>query len=145
MPLTDAQIRALFADKRRSSPPASKLMGFEMLDFSVTEGWADIAFTPRPEFANPMGNVQGGFVTAMLDDAMGVAASIHSGFTKFVPTLQLTVTFLKPVGFDRVTVRGEVLRLGQNTAQLAGTLRLADGSIAATAVASAAVRDIPRT
>ncbi len=143
MSLTEAQMRSHFAD-RDQAPPASRLMGFEMLDFSVADGWAEIAFTPRAEFANPMGNVQGGFVTAMLDDAMGVAASIHSGFTKFVPTLQLTVTFLKPVGFGRVTVRGDVVRLGRDTAHLAGTLRLADGTVAATAVAAAAVRDMKR-
>ena len=91
-----------------------------------------------------MGTVQGGFIAAMLDDAMSVAASLKSGFTKVVPTLQMTVIYLHPVPIARVLVRGEVSRLGNATAQLSGTLRLADGTIAATAVAATAVRDFPR-
>ena len=114
-----------------------------MLDLSVDGGWVEVAFTARPEFTNPVGNIQGGFITGMLDDAMSVAAFVKSGLTRVVPTLQMTVTFLAPVPVGRVVVRGEVLRLGRNTAQLAGTLRLADGEIAATAVASTAVRDFP--
>ena len=142
MAMTDAQIRAMFADPGRA-PPSSRLMGFELVDFSQAGGWVETAFTARPEFLNPMGNVQGGFVTGMLDDAMAVAALIKSGFTKVVPTLQMTVTFLAPVSLGQVLVRGEVLRLGGATAQMAGTLRLADGTVAATAVAAAVVRDMP--
>ncbi len=142
MTLTHAKILSIFQNSTRM-PPASKLLGFELLDLSIEQGWVDVAFTARPEFANPTGSMQGGFVTAMLDDAMGVAASVHSGLTKIVPTLQLTVTFLHPVPVGRVIVRGEVLRLGRNTAQLSGVLRLADGTIAATAMAAAAVRDFP--
>ena len=140
MPLTGSQIRAMFQDPTRA-PPSARLMGLEMLDFSMEQGWVEVAFTAKPEFANPTGNVQGGFIAAMLDDAMSVAATIQSGFTKLVPTLQMTITFLRPVPVGRVLARGEVLRLGRSTAQLAGTLRLLDGTIAATAVSATAVRD----
>ena len=143
MPLTEAEILARFKDTTRL-PPASRLLGFELLALSLAEGWADVAFRAKPEFANPVGNVQGGFITAMLDEAMSIAATIRSGFTRVVPTLQITVNFLQPVPIARVVVRGEVLRLGRNTAQLMGTLRLADGTIAATAMAATAVRDFPR-
>lgn len=142
MSLTEAKIRAIFANTSRL-PPASKLLGFEMLDLSVEHGWVEVAFTARPEFANPVGNVQGGFITGMLDEGMSVAAFVRSGLTKVVPTLQMTISFLHPVPIGRVIVRGEVLRLGGNTAQLAGTLRLADGTVAATATAATAVRDFP--
>jgi uncharacterized protein (TIGR00369 family) len=142
LPLTDEQIGALLRDPRRA-PPASVLLGFEMLAFSVEQGWAEVAFTPKPSFANPVGSVQGGFVAAMLDDAMGVAASIHARFEKVVPTLQLNVVFLKPTPFERVIARGEVTRLGQNTCLLASTLRTAAGDVLATATASAAVRAFP--
>ena len=142
MALTHEKILSIFRNTTRM-PPATRLLGFEMLDCSMEQGWAEVAFTARPEFANPTGNVQGGFITAMLDEAMGVAANIHSGLTKIVPTLQLTVTFVHPVPVGRVIARGEVLRLGRNTAQLAGVLRLPDGTIAATATAATAVRDFP--
>jgi len=79
MEFTDEQIRALLRDPARH-PPSARHLGFELIDFSVDEGWAEVAFTPRPEFANPAGMVQGGFVCAMLDDAMGVTASISQRF-----------------------------------------------------------------
>jgi acyl-coenzyme A thioesterase PaaI-like protein len=58
MALTDDQIRALMRDTSRQ-PPAARLLGFELIDFPVEGGWAEVAFTTRPEFANPAGNAQG--------------------------------------------------------------------------------------
>jgi uncharacterized protein (TIGR00369 family) len=141
--LTDDQIRALLRDPARH-PPSARHLGFELLDFSVSEGWAEIAFTPRPEFANPQGTVQGGFVCAMLDDAMGVTASISQRFDILVPTLQISVSYLRPTPLSRVVARGEVLRMGASTAHLAGTLRMPDGTLLATASASAVLRPFPK-
>ena len=94
-----------------------------------------MAFLPRPEFANPAGMVQGGFVCAMLDDAMGVTASISQRFEILVPTLQISVSYLRPTPMSRVIARGEVLRMGGSTAHLQGSLRLPDGTLLATASA----------
>jgi acyl-coenzyme A thioesterase PaaI-like protein len=80
----------------------------------------------------------------MLDDAMGVTASISQRFTILVPTLQITVSYLHPTPMARVIGRGEVLRMGSNTAHLQGTLRLPDGTLLATATASAVLRPFPR-
>jgi uncharacterized protein (TIGR00369 family) len=139
MEFTDEQIRALLRDPARH-PPSARHLGFELIDFSVDEGWAEVAFTPRPEFANPAGMVQGGFVCAMLDDAMGVTASISQRFAILVPTLQISVSYLRPTPVSPVIARGEVLRMGGSTAHLAGTLRLPD----ATASASAVLRPFPK-
>jgi uncharacterized protein (TIGR00369 family) len=142
MAMTDDEMRAMFKDPT-GAPPSSRLLGFEMLDFSISPGWAEVAFTPTAQMANPMGVLQGGFVTAMLDDAMGVAASIHGRFAVVVPTLQITTTFIRATPLSRVLARGEVVRMGQTTCLLQGTLRLPDGTILATATASAAVRPYP--
>ncbi|RTL59727.1 MAG: PaaI family thioesterase, partial [Hyphomicrobiales bacterium] len=93
MSLTDDQIRALLRDPARF-PPSAKLMGMELIDLSSKEGWAEFAFNPPPSFANPGGNVQGGFICGMLDDAMAIASSIAQGFKVVVPTLQMSVTFI---------------------------------------------------
>jgi len=61
---------------------------------------------PRPEFANPAGNVQGGFICAMLDDAMGITASVSQRFALMVPTLQMSVSYLEPTPIARVIARG---------------------------------------
>ena len=139
MQFTDDQIRTLLSDPARH-PPSARHLGFELIDFSVEDGWAEAAFAPRPEFANPNGDVQGGFVCAMLDDAMGVTASISQRFAILVPTLQISVSYLRPTPVARVIARGEGLRMGTSTAHLQGALRLPDGTLLATASASAVLR-----
>ena len=142
MEFTDEQIRALLSDPARH-PPSARHLGLELIDFSVEERWAEMAFLPRPEFANPAGMVQGGFVCAMLDDAMGLTASISQRFAVMVPTLQMSVSYLRPTPMSRVIGRGEVLRMGGSTAHLQGSLRLPDGTLLATASASAVLRPFP--
>ncbi len=143
MSMTDDQIRAVLRDPS-THPPCAKLLGFELVDFSVEGGWAEVAFTPRPEFANPAGNVQGGFICAMLDDAMSVAASISKRFEAYVPTLQMTVTYLKPTPMARVVARGEVLRFGSSSVAMQGMLRDAGGERLAVATSTAVARPFPR-
>jgi uncharacterized protein (TIGR00369 family) len=139
MQFSDEQIRELLRDTARY-PPSSRHLGFELIDFSVAERWAEVAFMPRPEFTNVAGIVQGGFICAMLDDAMGVTASISQRFAVVVPTLQVSVSYLEPTPVARVIARGQVLRMGQTTAHLEGRLRLPDGTLLATATASAVLR-----
>jgi uncharacterized protein (TIGR00369 family) len=140
---TDEQLRAALANPK-NAPPSSQHMGFELIDFSIANGWAEMAFHPKPEFANPQGNVQGGFVCAMLDDAMAIAASVSRRMTIVVPTIQITVNYLRPTPITRVIARGELLRLGSTSAQMQGTLKLPDGTLLATALAAAVVRPFPR-
>lgn len=141
--MTDDEIRALLSDPSRH-PPCARHLGFELIDFSAGEGWAEVAFNPRPEFANPAGVVQGGFVCAMLDDAMSVAASISQRFAVIVPTLQTSVSYLRPTPIARVTARGEVLRFSSSGVTMQGMLRDTSGSVLAVATATAVPRPFPK-
>lgn len=142
MSLTDAQIRALLNDHSKI-PACARHLGFELLDFSIEERWSEVAFNPRPEFANPAGVVQGGFICAMLDDCMGFTATIAHRFTVMVPTLQMSITYLRPVPITRVMARGEVLRMGNSAVQMHATLRLPGGGQLAVATATAVPRPFP--
>lgn len=142
MPMTDDQIRALLCDPSKH-PPCARHLGFELIDFSVEGGWSEVAFSPRAEFANPAGTVQGGFVCAMLDDAMSVAASISKRLAVIVPTLQTTVSYLRPTPIARVIARGEVLRFGASSVVMQGALRDAGGTLLAVATATAVPRPFP--
>jgi uncharacterized protein (TIGR00369 family) len=141
--MTDDEIRALLSDPSRH-PPCARHLGFELIDFSVGEGWAEVAFNPRPEFANPAGVVQGGFVCAMLDDVMSVAASISQRFAVIVPTLQTSVSYLRPTPIARVVARGEVLRCSSSGVTMQGVLRDPSGSVLAVATATAVPRAFPK-
>jgi uncharacterized protein (TIGR00369 family) len=142
MALTDEAIRAFLSDPARM-PPCARHLGFELIGFSVEQGWAEVAFNPRPEFANPVGNVQGGFVCAMLDDAMSFAASLSRRFEVVVPTLQTSVSYLRPTPIGRVIARGEVLRFGSSSVTMQGALRLPDNTLLAVATATAVPRPFP--
>jgi uncharacterized protein (TIGR00369 family) len=140
--MTEEKLRRGLADPN-NAPPATRHLGFELIDLSVDGAWAEMAFHPKPEFANPQGNVQGGFICAMLDDAMAIAASVSRRMEIVVPTVQITITYVRPTPLTRVIARGEVLRVGATSAQMQGTLRLPDGTLLATALAAAVVRPFP--
>ena len=142
MELDDEAIRASLGD-RAKHPPSARLLGLELVNFSVEGGWAEVAFTPRPEFANPAGTVQGGFICAMLDDAMAIAATVSRRLSIIVPTLQMSITYLRATRIARVTARGEVLRFGTSSVAMQGVLRDAGGAALATATATAVPRPFP--
>jgi uncharacterized protein (TIGR00369 family) len=140
--MTDDDLRRLLSDPRHLSP-CTTLLGFQLLDFSVADGWAEMTFTSTAAMMNPLGTLQGGLVAAMLDDGMGVAARLHMRFENVVPTLALNTTFIRPTPIGKVHVRGQVERIGRTTAILSGRLSDLDGALLATATATAAVRPTP--
>jgi uncharacterized protein (TIGR00369 family) len=142
MALSDDELHAFLGDSSKH-PPCARHLGFELLDYSIDAGWAEVAFTPRPEFANPAGAVQGGFVCAMLDDTMSFAASLSRRFEVIVPTLQTSVTYLRPTPIARVIARGEVLRFGASSVTMQGALRDTGGTVLAVATATAVPRPFP--
>jgi len=100
----------------------------------------EVGFTARPEFTNPVGDVQGGILCAMLDDTMGPALVATFGDGEWAPTTDLHVQFLAPVRPGALIGRGRVVRRGQNVAFLAGELSDSDGRVVATGVATAMIR-----
>jgi molybdopterin converting factor subunit 1 len=96
-------------------------------------------FRASEEMLNPAGLVQGGFVTAMLDEAMGCAAIAQLGPGHTIPTLELNVSFLKPARPGRLVADGRVVQMGKSVAFLAGELRDDEDNLIATATATARV------
>ncbi|MFX8620491.1 PaaI family thioesterase, partial [Acinetobacter baumannii] len=72
-------------------------------------GTIEVAFTPDARMLNPQGPVQGGFVAAMLDDTMGPALVSMSGGKVMPSSVDLTVSFIRPVRPGRVIGRGRVV------------------------------------
>jgi uncharacterized protein (TIGR00369 family) len=114
-----------------------------MLEVDAEAGRTRVAFTALPAFLNPGGTVQGGFLTAMLDEAMSVAAVVKLGPGHWVPTLQMSVSFIAPAGPGRLIATGEVVRSGRSALHTAGTLCLEDGTLIATATAACIPRSLP--
>jgi molybdopterin converting factor subunit 1 len=102
-------------------------------------GHVRMEFRATEEFLNPAGIVQGGFLTAMLDDTMGPAAIAQLGPGHFTPTLELKVSFLRPARPGRFVCDGRVVHMGRSVAFLEGSLADEEGNVVATATATARV------
>jgi len=118
-------------------PNYVELLGMRPLH--AEPGHVRMEFHASEEFLNPAGMVQGGFLTAMLDDTMGPAAIAQLGPGYFTPTLELKVSFLRPSGPGRLVCDGRVVHMGKSVAFLEGSLADDDGKVVATATATARV------
>jgi uncharacterized protein (TIGR00369 family) len=119
------------------TPPSSKLLGWHLLDARPKEGWIRIGFDGKRDFCNPAGFVQGGILTAMLDDTMGPAAFIMTDGKLYTATITMTVNFLSPARPGPITGEARVTQLGKTVAFVEGRLTAADGTLLATATTSA--------
>ena len=117
-------------------PPCAELLGWQLLDARPEEGWIRIRFEGRPEFCNPAGFIQGGMLSAMLDDTMGPAVFVMTEGRLFTTTITMTVNFLAPAKPGLVTGEATVTQLGKTIAFVEGRLTSADGALLATASSS---------
>src|SRR5579875_2629109 len=124
---------------RRKAPPAAELLGWSLSWVAPERGEIEVRFSADERFVNPVGKIQGGFLTAMLDDTLGPAlvATLPDG--EFAVTLELKVNFLRPADPGRVTGTGRVVHRGGSIAFLAGELRDRAGQLVATATATARI------
>ena len=121
----------------KTPPPAAAFLGWELLSEHPEEGRIEIAFTADERMLNPRGTVQGGFVAAMLDDTMGPALVSMSGGTVMPSSIDLNVSFIRPVKPGRIIGRGRVVRQGRSVVFLEGELFDTDGNLLARGTSSA--------
>ena len=118
-------------------PPSSKLLGWHLLDARPSEGWVRIGFDGKKDFCNPAGFIQGGILSAMLDDTMGPAVFVMTEGRLYTATITMTVNFLAPAKPGSITGEAEVTQLGKTIAFVEGRLTAEDGTVLATATTSA--------
>lgn len=117
-------------------------MGDGYVVFSDPEnGRVTMGFTCKPEMCHSGGVAQGGFVTGWLDSAMAHAC-IERYTTEFwIATLELKVSFFRPVPPGPVVAEGWIERAGKQTVFAEG--RLLDDQGAVMAKASSTIRLVP--
>jgi len=118
-------------------PSAARLLGWQFLSLDRARQEIEIGFLADDRFLNPAGNVQGGFIAAMLDDTLGPALFASTDGRIFAPTISLTTNFVSAARPGRFTGRGRVVALGKTIAHLAGELYDGEGRLIATATATA--------
>ncbi len=118
-------------------PPCAKLLGWRLLDARPEGGWIRIGFDGKADFCNPAGFVQGGILSAMLDDTMGPAVFVMTEGRLYTATISMTVNFLKPAKPGPIVGEATVTQLGKTVAFVEGRLTDEDGAVLATATTSA--------
>ncbi|MGO8907985.1 MAG: PaaI family thioesterase [Bradyrhizobium sp.] len=118
-------------------PPSSRLLGWHVLDARPEQGWIRIGFDGKREFCNPAGFIQGGMLSAMLDDTMGPAVFAMTEGKLYTATVTMTVNFLAPAKVGRIVGEASVTQLGKTVAFVEGRLMAEDGTVLATATTCA--------
>jgi uncharacterized protein (TIGR00369 family) len=120
-------------------PRAAETLGFEFIDADVGKRTIELAFTATEAFTNPVGNVLGAFVAAMLYDTVGPALLATLEPDEFQSTLDLNVNFLRPVRPGRIVGKGRVVQRDGDQALLEASLLDSTGATIAKATAHALV------
>jgi uncharacterized protein (TIGR00369 family) len=118
-------------------PPCAKTLGWSLV--AVEPGRVTIEFYARPEFANPLGNVQGGFIVAMLDDTLGPAVATTLEHDQFAPTLEIKASFFRPAKVGKLIARGWVVQRGRSIVFAEGEIHDEAGELIARASATTRV------
>ena len=135
--LTDEDILARFL-RTKNQPTGSQTLGFRMVSVSQAERSVEVAFDARAELLlNPMKQIQGGFLCAMLDECMSVACMVASGMTSVAPTLEMKTSFLRPAVPGQLRGVGRVIKWGRTVAFTEGEIYDAEGRILAKASGTA--------
>ena len=135
--LTDEAILARF-QRSKNQPTGSQTLGFRIVAVNQAEKSVEVEFEAKPELLlNPMKQVQGGYLCAMLDECMSVACMVASGMTHVAPTAEMKTTFFRPAMPGKLKGIGKVAKWGRTIAFTEGELYDADGRLLAKATGTA--------
>jgi len=123
---------------------ASRLLGWKLLTLDPAKGAIRVEFAAVPDFINPIGTIQGGIISAMLDDAMGPAAIAFLGGHHMAPTVELKTSFMRPATIGPLFVEAKVLHRGRGIVFLEAAMRDKEDKLIATATATARIYDWPK-
>ena len=121
------------------APPFAELLGFGLIE--VREGRAVFTVEPGEHHYNPIGTVHGGLAATLLDSAMGCAVHSTLPVGASYTTLDLNVSFVRPIAHDTgtLTCTGEIVHVGGRVATAQGRLTDAQGKLYAHGVTTCMV------
>ncbi len=124
----------------KKRPACSDTLGMDLAEVHQDEMRIVVNFTADKSFANPTGAVQGGFIAAMLDEAISTNIIIASNVTMTAPTLEMKTSYLAPLFVGPAKVEAKILKFGKSVCFSEARCFDPDGKLVATATATAAPR-----
>jgi len=122
--------------------PSSLTLGFEIVSLDMKSWTTRVRFDGKDEFRNPAGYVQGGFLSAMLDDTIGFLAGMKVAPRALPSTVDLHTSFLRPVRVGVIEVAAKLSNIGRAMIFAQATLYDARGKEAARSSASLTVNPV---
>jgi uncharacterized protein (TIGR00369 family) len=124
-------------------PPIASVLNFAIRD--IEPGKVMFECTPDESLYNPIGMVHGGLVCTLADTVIGCAVHTTLGVGSTYTSLDLTVSYLRPVtdtsGVLRAT--GVVTKPGRRVAFATAEIVDGSGTLVATATGSCLVMEVP--
>ena len=130
--LTAAQTRRI--QKAVDTVPYAHLLGIELDD--ISEGVATLGLDVRKELKQNHGVVHGGAIASLIDTAMAFAIITLLTPREKVTTVDLTVSYLRPLTKGRITARARVVRSGRRLFVVTADVFGDDGILASTALST---------
>lgn len=136
MPMFGIEAMRAIRDGRLPPPPMAKLIGLRMA--VVDEGRIVMELEPHESLENTIGLLHGATAAALLDTAMGCAISTKLPAGQTSVTLDLKLTYLRPLSVRSGTIsaEGRVIKLGRQTSYTEGFVRDGKGNLAVHATAT---------
>jgi uncharacterized protein (TIGR00369 family) len=107
--LSAAQLQRI--QKAIDTVPFAQLLGLELEE--VSSGTATLALEIRQELKQNHGVVHGGAIASLIDTAMAFAIITQLKPEERVSTVDLTISYLRPLTTGRVKAIAQVLRAGR--------------------------------
>lgn len=117
-------------------PPMARLIGFQMR--VVEPGRIVMELGPHEGLENTIGLLHGATAAALLDTAMGCAISTMQPTGQTSVTLDLKLTYLRPLSVRSgiISAEGKVIKLGRQTSYTEGFVHDGAGNLAVHATAT---------
>ena len=141
--LSDQEMLERFS-KSKKRPPCTETVGMRLTAVDQAKMTARYEFEARQDFANPTGAIQAGFIAAMLDEAMSATAIIASNVTMNAPTLEMKISFLRPLFVGKASAEARILKWGKSTCFIEAELFDPQGQLVAKASATQAPKPFKR-
>ncbi len=130
--ITAAQLRRI--QKAIGTVPFARLLGIELEE--VGSGTATLGLNVRRELTQNHGVVHGGAIASLIDTATAFAILSLLGPGEKVTTVDLTISYLRPVTDGRITAIAKVVRAGRRLFVVSAEVFGQDEKLATTALST---------
>jgi uncharacterized protein (TIGR00369 family) len=120
--------------KALDSVPYAHLLGIELDE--VSSGTATLGLNLRKELTQNHGVIHGGAIASLIDSATAFAIISLLAPKEKVTTVDLTISYLRPLMNGRIIAVAKVVRAGRRLIVVSAEVTGSDGKLAATALST---------